>query len=149
MPELTLGVGYKTVDDDLGTDSGPMIAAGITVPLFDRGQADQQRASAGAAIARSQYRLALAAAEGEVRGRWREVTDLTGAAWDQHRAAREEAARLVKIAEVAYRGGEIGILELLDAYRGVHDAELQALETAVVARRTQIALDRLTGGLVR
>lgn len=149
VPELTLGVGYKTVDDDLGTDSGPMIAAGITVPLFDRGQADQQRASAGAAIARSQYRLALAAAEGEVRGRWREVTDLTSAAWDQHRAAREEAARLVKIAEVAYRGGEIGILELLDAYRGVHDAELQALETAVVARRTQIALDRLTGGLAR
>lgn len=149
VPELTLGIGHKTVDDDLGIDSGPMIAAGVSIPLFDRGQADQQRASAGAAIARSRHRLAQAAAEGEVRGRWREVMDLTSTAWDRHRAAREEAARLVKIAEVAYRGGEIGILELLDAYRGAHDSELQALETAGAARQAQIELDRLTGGLTR
>jgi RND family efflux transporter MFP subunit len=51
VPE-TLGVGRKTVDDDLGSESGPMIAAGITIPLFDHGQAEEQRASASAAIAR-------------------------------------------------------------------------------------------------
>ncbi len=149
VPELTLGVGRKVVDDDLGSDSGPMIAAGITIPLFDRGQSEQQRASASGAIARSQHRLALAAAEGEIRGLWREVTVLTSAAWEQHGVARKEAARLVRIAEVAYQGGEIGVLELLDAYRGAHDAELQALEMAAAARQAQVELDRLTGGLVQ
>ena len=149
VPELTVGIGRKSVDDDLGVDSGPMIAAGITIPLFDRSQAEVQRAFAGAEIARNQHQLALTAAEGEIRGRWNEVTDLINTAWSQHRTAHEEATRLVKIAEVAYRGGEIGILELLDAYRGAHEAQLQVLETAVAARQAQIELDRLTGGLAR
>ena len=145
IPDLTLGVGRKTVDDELGTDSGPMIAAGITVPLFDRGQAEEQRAAADAAIARGEHRLAVAAAAGEIRGLWHEVTALTGAAWERRQRAREQAGRLVALAEIAYRGGEIGILELLDAYRGAHDAELEALETAATARQARIELDRLTG----
>jgi cobalt-zinc-cadmium efflux system outer membrane protein len=145
VPELTLGVGLKTVDDDLGSDSGPMIAAGITIPLFDRGQAERQRASANAVIARSQYRLTLAAAEGELRGLWIEVTELTSAAREQHRVAREDAARLIEIAEVAYRGGELGVLELLDAYRGANEVELQALEMAASARQARVELNRMTG----
>ena len=146
VPELTLGVGLKTVDDDLGTDSGPMIAAGITIPLFNRGQAEKQRATANAAIARSQHRLALATAEGEVRGLWSEVNELTSAAREQDRIAHEDAARLIEIAEVAYRGGELGVLELLDAYRGAYEAELQALEMASSARLARVELNRMTGG---
>ena len=149
VPELTFGIGHRMVDDDLGSDSGPMIGAGITIPLFDRGQAIQQRASASAAIARNQHLLTLATAGGEVRGLWNEVTHLTGTAWQQHTAARDESTALAKIAEAAYRGGEIGVLELLDAYRAVHDAELKALETAAAARQADVELDRLTGGLVR
>ena len=147
IPELTLGIGRKTVDDDLGFDSGPMIAAGITVPVFDRGQAEEQRASANAVIARSEHQLALAEAEGKVRGRWTEVAELTAAARDQDRAAHEEGARLIAIAEAAYRGGELGVLELLDAYRGAYEAELQALDMAASAREARIELDRLAGGL--
>jgi len=124
-----------------------MIAAGITVPLFDRGQAEEQRASANAVIARSEHQLALAEAEGKVRGRWTEVAELTAAARDQDRAAHEEGARLIAIAEAAYRGGELGVLELLDAYRGAYEAELQALDMAASAREARIELDRLTGGL--
>jgi cobalt-zinc-cadmium efflux system outer membrane protein len=149
VPELTLGIGHKTVDDDLGSDSGQMIGAGITIPLFDRGQASQQRASASAAVARNEHLLKLARAGGEVRGLWNEVTDLTGAAWQQHTAASQETTALVKVAEAAYRGGEIGVLELLDAYRAAHDAELKALDMAAAARQAQVELDRLTGGLVR
>lgn len=146
VPELTLGVGRKTVDDDLGSDAGPLITAGITIPLFDRGQAEQQRASANALIARSEHRLALAAAEGELRGRWSEVTELTTAAREQHRSTRQSAARLIEIAEAAYRGGEIGVLELLDAYRGTYEAKLQALSMAASAREARVALDQMTEG---
>ena len=145
IPDLTLGVGRKSVDDDLGRDAGPMIAAGITIPLFNHGQAEQQRAAAAATIARSRYQIALTKAEGEVRGLWREVSELTRSAWQQQQQAREAAGQLISIAEHAYGGGEIGVLELLDAYRGAHDAELQALEMAAAARQSRITLDRLTG----
>ncbi len=149
VPEFTIGIGRKSVDDDLGSDSGAMIGAGITLPLFDRGQANQQRASANAAIARNQHTLNLTIAGGEVRGLWSEVKDLISTAKLQHTTAREEATSLVKIAETAYRGGEIGVLELLDAYRTVHDAKLVALDTAAKARQAEVELDRLTGGMVR
>jgi cobalt-zinc-cadmium efflux system outer membrane protein len=145
IPDLTLGVGRKSVDDDLGRDAGPVITAAITIPLFDHGQAEQQRAAAAAKIARSRYQIALAKAEGEVRGLWREVSELTRTAWQQQQQAQEAAGQLIHIAQLAYEGGEIGVLELLDAYRGAHDAELEALEMAAAARQAHITLDRLTG----
>ena len=88
----------------------------------------------------------LATAEGEVRGLWSEVNELTSAAREQDRIAHEDAARLIEIAEVAYRGGELGVLELLDAYRGAYEAELQALEMASSARQARVELNRMTGG---
>lgn len=59
------------------------------------------------------------------------------------------AAELVRTAEAAYAGGELGILELLDAYRGALDAELQALELEWGARRARIEVDRALGGTAR
>ncbi|MDT8320190.1 MAG: TolC family protein [Xanthomonadales bacterium] len=154
VPELTLGVGRKVVDDglsrdsgsDSGRDSGPMVSAGITIPLFDRGQSQQQRGAAQATIARSEFELALAGAKGEVRGRWQEVNELIATAQSQRHDVRVEANRLIEIAEAGYRGGELGVLELLDAYRGAHEAELLAVSIAAAARQARIELDRLTGG---
>ena len=146
VPELTVGVGQKVVADELGRDSGPMVSAGISIPLFDRGQSESQRASALAAIARSEFQLALTAAEGEVRGGWQEVTELIATAQAQRDAGHADALRLIEIAEAAYRGGELGVLELLDAYRGAHEIELLVLTLAASARQARIELDRLTGG---
>ena len=50
-----------------------------------------------------------------------------------------------RIAEIAYRAGESGILELLDAYRGELDAAITALDYAYQARITRIELDTLAG----
>jgi cobalt-zinc-cadmium efflux system outer membrane protein len=148
VPELTLGVGQKEVSDDLGRDSGPMVSAGITLPLFDRGQADVQRASAQAEIARSRHRLVLQHAQGEVTGLWRELAGLRSAALEARRGADEEVSEMIRIAEAAYEGGELGVLELLDAYRSAYLAEIQALELAAAARLASIELDLLTGGAV-
>jgi cobalt-zinc-cadmium efflux system outer membrane protein len=148
VPELTLGVGQKEVSDDLGRDSGPMVSAGITLPLFDRGQADVQRASAQAEIARSRHQLLLQQAQGEVTGLWRELTGLRSAALEARRGADEEVSEMIRIAEAAYEGGELGVLELLDAYRSAYLAEIQALELAAAARLASIELDLLTGGAV-
>jgi cobalt-zinc-cadmium efflux system outer membrane protein len=52
---------------------------------------------------------------------------------------------LVRTAKAAYKGGEIGILELLDAYREEADTLTRALELEKRARQAHIELERLTG----
>jgi cobalt-zinc-cadmium efflux system outer membrane protein len=87
----------------------------------------------------------LAQAQGELRGFWRQATRLRQAAVtfaDQSPPASED---LVRIAETAYRGGEIGILELLDAYRSRLEAHTESLELQMKARRARIELDTLVG----
>ena len=149
VPELMLGVGHKRVDDDLGRDTGPMVTAGITLPLFDRGQAGQQKYSAEAEIMRSQHQLLLQKAHGEVNGVWQELSGLRSAAIEAHRGSDEESAQMIQIAEAAYECGELCVLEILDAYRSDNLAKIQAQELSASARESYIELDLLTGGAVK
>ena len=55
------------------------------------------------------------------------------------------AEELAQIAEVAYREGEVGILELLDAVRTAARARNRAIDLRLDARLAQIALERAVG----
>jgi outer membrane protein, heavy metal efflux system len=55
------------------------------------------------------------------------------------------ADELVQIAEVAYREGEVGILELLDAVRTASRARIRTIDLRLEARLAQIALERAVG----
>ena len=61
---------------------------------------------------------------------------------DQQQGAAEE---LVQIAVVAYREGEVGILELLDAARTASRARTRSIDLRLEARLAQIALERAVG----
>lgn len=148
VPELTLGAGQKRIDDDIGRDTGPMVMAGITLPLFNRGQAENQRYSAEADRAISRLQLKHRQAQGEVSGLWRELSGLRAAALESREGVDQDGARIIRIAESAYAGGELGVLELLDAYRSAYLAEIQTLELSAAARAAFIELDLLTGGAV-
>ena len=63
---------------------------------------------------------------------------------DQQGAADE----LVQIAEVAYREGEVGILELLDAVRTASRARMRSIDLRLDARLAQIALERAVGDIL-
>jgi outer membrane protein TolC len=52
---------------------------------------------------------------------------------------------LVQIAEVAYREGEVGILELLDSVRTASRARMRLIDTRLDARLAEIALERAVG----
>jgi outer membrane protein TolC len=54
----------------------------------------------------------------------------------------------MNIAEVAYREGEVGILELLDAVRTSSRARLRSIEIRLEARLAQIALERAVGDVL-
>ena len=53
-----------------------------------------------------------------------------------------------KTADVAYREGEIGILELLDATRTATRARLRAIDLRLETRLAAIALQRAVGEIV-
>lgn len=60
-------------------------------------------------------------------------------------SAREDAARLGTIANTAYQSGEIGVVELLDAYEAARDADLSVIAFAVNAALAAIDYDLTTG----
>lgn len=145
IPDVTLGAGIKSVEESGRNDSGVLFSVSVPIPIFEHGQAAGQRATAQARATQGEYQLALAQAQGELRGFWRQATRLRQAAVtfaDQSPPASED---LVRIAETAYRGGEIGILELLDAYRSRLEAHTESLELQMKARRARIELDTLVG----
>lgn len=145
IPDVTLGAGVKRVEEPGRSDSGVLLSVAVPIPLFERGQAAVQRASAQARALQGEHLLALARAEGEVRGVWRQARALRAAAVQFLDASLPASHELARIAEAAYRGGETGILELLDAYRSRLDAETEALELETKARRARIELDALIG----
>ena len=145
IPDVTVGVGPKFVDDGSTRDSGVALALSVPLPVFDRQQAGQRRAAAEALQARAEYQLAKRRAEGELRGLHRQSESLRATAIDYRRAAVAASPELLRIAEAAYQGGESSLLELLDAYRGALETETTALELEKRARDARIEYDLLTG----
>lgn len=146
IPPLTLGAGPKIVDADGARDAGFVFTVSIPLPVFQRGQAERIRATAEAQAARANLSLRRAKALARLRGAWRNATRLADAARLFASHMEEVSARLIRSAEAAYRGGEIGVLELVDAYRTGLDDRLRHLELELEARRARIELDVAAGG---
>ena len=149
FPDVTLGLGVKQEEIADQTFDGLVINASLPIPIFDRRKDKQTRYQAEALITQSRYQLALTKASAEVKGLWMQSTQYQRSAEMFREDAIQGTQDLMKTAEVYYRAGEIGILGLLDAYRGALNAELNALDLEFKARTAQIKLDYLTGGTVQ
>lgn len=145
LPELTVGVGGKRVDDGTARENGNLLMLSFSLPLFDRQQAADKRSAAQAMAAQAELGLARLQAEGDLLGLHRQATQLVAAAARYRGEAVAPSAELVRIAESAYRAGESTVLELLDAYKGALEAELTAIDLEWKARDARIELDQLTG----
>jgi cobalt-zinc-cadmium efflux system outer membrane protein len=146
IPNVTLNLGTKKAITPSGSGVGSYIVAGINLPFFDRDQAERDRATAKAQRALGEYQLTLRDAQGAVRGRWQELRQLVEVAQEVRHQDMAATRELVRTAKVAYESGEIGILELLDAYRQEADTLIRALQLEQRARQAHIELERLTGG---
>ena len=144
LPDLAVGVGVLHVQSSGGSATGPAVSLGMRVPLFDGGGAAVAEArarlrarEAELALARREVNAAVAAAEA------RSAAALEAAARAQ--SAAEDARRLGPIAEAAYRGGEGGVVELVDAFRAARDAELEIVDHLERALLAHIELDLARG----
>jgi cobalt-zinc-cadmium efflux system outer membrane protein len=145
IPDVTVGIGSKSIDNGLAAERGTVVALSVPLPLFDRGQAAAGKAAAQAREAGAEARLQRSRLEGDLRGLWQQVRQLNAAARDYTAQSQQGAIDLARIAEASYQGGETGILELLDAYRAVHEAQARALELSWSARQGAIDLDTIAG----
>jgi outer membrane protein, heavy metal efflux system len=149
IPEVELGGGLKTVYAGSQRDSGFAAAVTIPIPVVSREQGEGLRGDARARAARARFALALEMARGDVGGLHAEASRLASAATRYAESGDADSSGLLATAEVAYRGGEVGVLELIDAYRAALDASLSLVDLQAEARRASIELDRASGERVR
>jgi outer membrane protein, heavy metal efflux system len=142
LPSPNLFGGMKRGDNSSDREVGGVFGVSVSLPLFDAGRREAARWDAE----RARVEADRAAIEHRIR------SEITGAAevltvrqialsQDQPSAADE----LAQIAEVAYREGEVGILELLDAVRTASRARSRSVDLRLDIRLAQIALERAVG----
>ena len=145
LPAPTVFGGLKRADVDTGRDRGGIFGVSLSLPVFDNGRRDVARWTAEA----TRIAAERASLERQIRGeivRASEALTLRQAA----EAADRDAAgtELMQIAEVAYREGEVGILELLDAVRTSARARMRSIDLRLEVRLAQIAVERAVGDIL-
>lgn len=149
LPELTLSGGYKGTTSGGERLDGFVVGISLPLPLFDRTQDEALRGAGRARAARAKLKLEAGLASAEVRGLHARAAGLAEAA-RRFRADTADGVRTMAASvEAAWRAGELGVLELVDAHRNALDAALQAVELELQARRARLDLDLATGGTTR
>jgi len=147
IPKFKLGIGAKTYDATTYSDTGLLVTLDIPLPLWSQNNAERLRFQAQTQQAKSEYQLAYQKIQGEIRALWQELKGLLEAVKLFKQRGQSVSDELTDIAISSYQGGEIGVLELLDAYREHRSFELDITELAYKARKASIELDRLTAGM--
>lgn len=146
VPDLRLEGGWKGVSaGSQGRTDGFVLGAAVSLPLWNTSAGLARIADGEARAARGRRELLAAELLGELEGLRAEAVRLAAAAERAHEQTVAASHELVRIASAGYEGGELSVLELLDAYRGAADDELAALELDRSARRARIELDLVTG----
>jgi outer membrane protein TolC len=148
----TLQVGWQQLDDRGTSRTGPILAIGWTIPLFDRDQAARHESTRRQAIAQARLSLGRTRVAAEIEGSATAYRTLFAASREA-RGASEDADRVIAAATAAFRAGEASLTDLLDSLRaasGARIAEIDLRGQALEAHRElEAALGRplMAGGL--
>ena len=144
LPQLAVGVGVLRRDDGIDTAYGPVVSVGVTVPLWNSGSAAVRREQARAAALESELLITRRRVEAEQNAAAARLAAAREAAVTAA-GARQDAGRLGTIAETAYQAGEIGVVELLDAYEAAREADLSVIALATDAALAAVEYDLAIG----
>jgi len=141
LPQVTLRASAEI--DPSATST--RIGAQVSVPIFDQRAGPIAQATAGAERARAQLQQRRLELVNGLESNWRAYL----AAQAQLRALDSgivaRAREILNTAEAAYRYGERGILETLDAQRQFRAARLELIAARHTLALARIELERLTG----
>ena len=145
IPEPVFSAGVKRASVARGTEYGPYIAISVPLPIFNRGQGEVARFQALAEQTQARSDVLKQRLEAEIAGAYATVKLRRQVAAEYLREMNSQGAQLSQIAKLAYREGEVGILELLDAFRTTRQAQLRAVELNGAAKQAEIELERVVG----
>jgi cobalt-zinc-cadmium efflux system outer membrane protein len=146
FPEPIINAGLKRADlGQRGLANGPVVGITVPLPLFNKGQAEvarysaeQERTAARLDVITRQIRAAV---EGTI-----QAFTIRQQAGDEYRSQLAESGpELVRIATISHQEGEIGILQLLDAYRVQRQAQLRLIEIQAAVKEAQLEVERVVG----
>jgi len=144
IPQVVVGAGVLRRDDGFNTAYGPAVSVGMKVPIWNGGSAAVRREEARQAALQSELPISQRRVKAEQESALARASSAREAAVAAA-GAREDAGRLGTIAETAYQAGEIGVVELLDAYEAARDADLSVIALALDAARAAVEYDLATG----
>lgn len=142
-PEMTLGVGRRELDEPGLSASGNLFMIGLEVPLFDRGAGQAQAESARSRRLAAERAMLVSRLSSDMASTIRQLEAQREAALDL--ADLQQESSLADMAESAYRAGEIGVLELIDAQRTELEANREGIRRARAARESYIELQMMRG----
>jgi cobalt-zinc-cadmium efflux system outer membrane protein len=142
LPSPNVFGGVKRADVASGRETGGVFGLSVSVPLFDTGGREAARWAAEGARIDAERASIENRIRSEIAGAAAVLSMRQVAVSEEQQGAADE---LMQIAEVAYREGEVGILELLDAVRAASRARVRAIDLRLDARLAQIALERAVG----
>jgi len=146
IPDLTIGLGHKQIDGPGESVNGFLLSASLPLPIFDRKQGELQQARAEIQASNHQFQLAQQLVEVNIRSLWHKANQLRDNA-TLFKKQIINSAELITIAEAAYHASELGVLELIDAYRSNLLSEMRAHHMTMQARLVQIELDQISQGI--
>ncbi len=140
----TVSAGLKRAKEGEATRAGGVVGVSVGLPLFNRGNSEAARWAAERARVEFELLTVQASIRAQITRAFEAVT-VRRRSTPVVRAAVSSADELIAIADVAYREGEIGILELVDAYRTAARSRGRAIEADLNLALSEIALERAVG----
>jgi cobalt-zinc-cadmium efflux system outer membrane protein len=145
IPNPVVSGGFKRAAIGDRTANGPVLSVSVNLPLFNKGQVERQLAEAEADHTRARRQVLENQILAEVRGAYDSVRLRREIAETYRQQSQNRAEELRAIADVGYREGELGILELVDSYRVEQQARLRLLELQAAAKLAEVEFDRVVG----
>jgi outer membrane protein, heavy metal efflux system len=147
LPDLILGGGWKSVSDGAQRLHGYHATVGLVLPFWDHRQDERAGAEAQVGMHRAELELVRDRLFQTIRAQTDAARALHQAALDFHDRTGGNSSRdaFLKMAETGYRGGVVGILELIDAYKTDFADRKRRIELDAAARMARIELDLFVG----
>ncbi|MBI2816363.1 MAG: TolC family protein [Acidobacteria bacterium] len=145
IPEPAISAGFKRGEQLGGISYGPYIGFSLNLPIFDHGQ--NRVAELDAQLRRASYRREVLdqQIQTEIKGAYEAMLARRQAAEEYRVQFTEDGPQLENIAQVGYEEGELGILELLDAYRLRRVSLVRMLDLLAAWKQAGIDLERAVG----
>ena len=146
IPEPMITAGLKRTQlSNNQTGSGAAIGVSIPLPLFNKGQTEVARLSAEQDRIRAQRDILTQQVSAVVAGAYEVYTTRLAALDAFDRATGDAGAELLRVVRIGYQEGELGILQVLDAYRLKRQTALRRLELQLALKESEIELSRAAG----